>query len=47
MNLPEESSEPVLEELAARFKTEEVAKSFENAVSQCLERLSYDQGIRR
>lgn len=46
MNLPEEASEPVLEELAVRFKTEETAKIFEHVVLQCIERLgSSEQGM--
>lgn len=40
MNLTEESNEPVLEKLAARFRTEEIAKEFQQKVNDCVSKIS-------
>lgn len=39
MNMTEESDEPVLEKLAARFKTEEIANTFRKKVNDCISQL--------
>lgn len=40
MNLPEEQSEPVVEKLAIRFKTEAISNKFFDAIQECLFQLS-------